>query len=75
MRLASLIKQRIKVLLLQQLKESDTTRHRLLTAHTDTLGAMVKEVKSNGRLKLTMIGGFNWNAVEGEYCHNSYGFR
>lgn len=47
---------------------SDTKRHRLLTAHTDTLGAMVKEVKSNGRLKLTTIGGFNWNAVEGEYC-------
>ena len=47
---------------------TDTARHRLLTAHTDTLGAMVKEVKSNGRLKLTTIGGFNWNAVEGEYC-------
>jgi len=47
---------------------TDTSRHRLLTAHTDTLGAMVKEVKSNGRLKLTTIGGFNWNAVEGEYC-------
>jgi len=46
----------------------DTKRHRLLTAHTDTLGAMVKEVKSDGRLKLTTIGGFNWNAVEGEYC-------
>lgn len=46
----------------------DTKRHRLLTAHVDTLGAMVKEIKSDGRLKLTMIGGFNWNAVEGEYC-------
>lgn len=44
------------------------TRSRLLTAHVDTLGAMVKEVKANGRLKLTKIGGFNWNAVEGEYC-------
>ncbi len=43
-------------------------RHRLLTAHTDTLGAMVKEIKNDGRLKLSMIGGFNWNAVEGEYC-------
>lgn len=42
--------------------------HRLLTAHTDTLGAMVKEVKQSGRLKLAMVGGFNWNAVEGEYC-------
>ncbi|WP_391208204.1 M42 family metallopeptidase [Psychrobacillus sp. L4] len=47
--------------------ENDVT-HRLLTAHTDTLGAMVKEVKASGRLKLTMVGGFNWNAVEGEYC-------
>ena len=43
-------------------------RQRLLTAHTDTLGAIVKEVKPSGRLKLGMIGGFNWNAVEGEYC-------
>ena len=51
------------------LKGKDDSRHRLLTAHTDTLGAMVKEIKSNGRLKLAMIGGFNWNAVEGEYCH------
>ncbi|MBN2503110.1 MAG: peptidase M42, partial [Anaerolineales bacterium] len=31
---------------------------RALTAHADTLGAMVKEIKSNGRLKLTKIGGF-----------------
>ncbi len=37
-----------------------------LTAHVDTLGAMVKEIKGNGRLKLTNIGGFAWNTVEGE---------
>lgn len=41
---------------------------RSLTAHLDTLGAMVKEIKSNGRLKLTKIGGFAWNTVEGEGC-------
>ena len=41
---------------------------RALTAHVDTLGAMVKEVKSNGRLKLTRIGGVTWNTVEGEGC-------
>lgn len=41
---------------------------RALTAHLDTLGAMVKEVKPNGRLKLTKIGGFAWNTVEGEGC-------
>lgn len=41
---------------------------RALTAHADTLGAMVKEIKPNGRLKLTKIGGFAWNTVEGEGC-------
>lgn len=41
---------------------------RALTAHVDTLGAMVKEIKSNGRLKLTRIGGFAWNTAEGEGC-------
>ncbi len=46
----------------------DETKHRMLTAHVDTLGAMVKEIKKNGRLKMTNIGGFRWNAVEGEYC-------
>jgi putative aminopeptidase FrvX len=45
---------------------SDTPRG--LTAHADTLGAMVKEIKPNGRLKLTRIGGFAWNTVEGEGC-------
>jgi putative aminopeptidase FrvX len=39
---------------------------RALTAHVDTLGAMVKEIKSNGRLKLSKLGGFAWNTVEGE---------
>ncbi len=39
-----------------------------LTAHVDTLGAMVKEIKPNGRLKLSHIGGFPWNTVEGEGC-------
>lgn len=45
---------------------SDTPR--ALTAHADTLGAMVKEIKSNGRLRLSKIGGFAWNTVEGEGC-------
>ncbi|WP_313891474.1 M42 family metallopeptidase [Psychrobacillus sp.] len=54
--------------LIATIKGENDDKHRLLTAHTDTLGAMVKEVKASGRLKLTMVGGFNWNAVEGEYC-------
>ncbi|EUJ39254.1 M42 family metallopeptidase [Brochothrix campestris] len=46
----------------------NNTEQRLLTAHVDTLGAMVKEVKSNGRLALSLVGGFRFNAIEGEYC-------
>lgn len=41
---------------------------RALTAHVDTLGAMVREIKTNGRLRLTQIGGYAWNAIEGEGC-------
>lgn len=37
-----------------------------LTAHVDTLGAVVKEIKPNGRLKLSRIGGLQWNSVETE---------
>ncbi|HWI64819.1 MAG TPA: M42 family metallopeptidase [Symbiobacteriaceae bacterium] len=45
----------------------DTENHRVLAAHVDTLGAMVKEIKANGRLKLTKIGGYSMSTVEGEY--------
>ena len=41
---------------------------RALAAHVDTLGAMVKEIKSNGRLTMSMVGGYAWNTVEGEGC-------
>ncbi len=41
---------------------------RALTAHADTLGAMVKQIKPNGRLLMTKLGGFAWNTVEGEGC-------
>ena len=37
-----------------------------LTAHVDTLGAVVKEIKSNGRLKLSRIGGIQWPTIETE---------
>jgi len=55
---------------------------RALTAHVDTLGAMVKEIKSNGhkgnvsgRLSITRIGGLMLPAVETEGCwvHTSKG--
>lgn len=55
--------------LIATIEGDDTNNHRLLTAHVDTLGAMVKEIKSDGTLRLSMIGGYRWNSVEGEYCH------
>ncbi len=38
----------------------------LLEAHTDTLGGMVCQIKGNGRLKLTSLGGMNANNAETE---------
>lgn len=37
-----------------------------LTAHTDTLGLIVKEIKGNGRLKASALGGIQWAGVEQE---------
>lgn len=61
--------------LIATLPGQNNNEHRMLTAHVDTLGAMVKEVKDNGRLRLDLIGGFTYNAIEGEYCniHTSSG--
>ena len=42
--------------------------HRTLTAHVDTLGAMVKQIASDGTLQFTQIGGYALNSIEGEYC-------
>lgn len=41
-------------------------RPRALTAHLDTLGAMVAQIKLSGRLKLTALNGVNWPTVESE---------
>ncbi len=38
----------------------------LLEAHADTLGAMVAQVKGDGRLRLTSLGGMNPNNAEAE---------
>ena len=39
---------------------------RALTAHVDTLGAMVRKLKPNGRLLLTALNGLMWPSVESE---------
>lgn len=48
------------------LNEKNDSGALLLEAHTDTLGAIVSEVKSNGRLKVSALGGMNANNAEGE---------
>lgn len=45
----------------------DTSKEVTVSAHVDTLGAMVKEIKSDGRLKLTQLGGYSYHSIEGEY--------
>lgn len=44
----------------------DTHDGLLLEAHTDTLGAMVAQIKGNGRLKLTSLGGMRAENAETE---------
>ncbi|MGE4571745.1 MAG: M42 family metallopeptidase [Candidatus Izemoplasmatales bacterium] len=39
-----------------------------LSAHVDTLGAMVRSISSDGNLKFTTIGGPIWPTLDGEYC-------
>ena len=51
---------------LAELGGEDANDALLLEAHTDTLGAMVCQIKGNGRLKLTPLGGMNANNAEGE---------
>ena len=51
-----------------QEKERPETGAVFLEAHLDTLGAMVREVSDQGRLRLTPIGGMNPNNAEAENC-------
>ena len=49
-------------------KGKDDESHRMVTAHCDTLGAMVRAIKADGRLKIDLVGGFTYNSIEGENC-------
>lgn len=41
---------------------------KILTAHVDTLGGMVKQIKDSGRLLFSSVGGYAANSVECENC-------
>ncbi len=40
-----------------------------LSAHVDTLGAMVRSITGKGEIKFTTIGGPIWPTLDGEYCY------
>lgn len=54
--------------LIATLRGEDDEKQVTISAHMDTLGAMVKEITSDGKLKYHKIGGGCWGAVEGENC-------
>ncbi len=62
------ITQNRKGALIATWQAKNSIRSKALLAHVDTLGAMVKEILPSGRLRLTKIGGYAWNTVEGETC-------
>ncbi|QYR24132.1 M42 family metallopeptidase [Paenibacillus sp. sptzw28] len=47
----------------------DSSRETLgISAHVDTLGAMVRSIKPDGMIRFTPVGGYAMQTVEGEYC-------
>ena len=61
-------KRTAKGLVIVTVEGANDREQRAITAHIDTLGAIVRAVKPDGRLKLDRIGGFAWNMIEGENC-------
>ena len=56
----------IKGGLMADLGGTDVNNALLIESHCDTLGGMVAEIKANGRLRITNIGGMNANNAEAE---------
>ncbi|MGX4599269.1 M42 family metallopeptidase [Faecalimicrobium sp. JNUCC 81] len=57
-----------KGMLVATIEGTDKENEITFSAHIDTLGAMVQEVKANGRLAVSQIGGYMMNTIEGENC-------
>ena len=57
----------VKGALIGTIKGKNQEKEVTMSGHVDTLGGMVKEIKSNGKLKITQLGGYVWNTVEGEH--------
>ena len=51
-----------------KIKGEDSSKVLATSAHCDTLGLMVRSIKSNGNLALTKLGGPITPTLDGEYC-------
>ncbi len=60
------IERNVKGALIVSIPGESEIAPRAISAHVDTLGAMVREIKANGRLMLTQVGGYAWQSVESE---------
>lgn len=54
--------------LIVTLEGKNNEYQKTFSAHVDTLGAMIREIKSDGKLGINLIGGFMGNSIEGENC-------
>lgn len=54
--------------LIATLKGADDKNQITFSAHVDTLGAMVKGIKADGRLSFVLVGSYMLNSIEGENC-------
>ena len=50
------------------IKGMDASKVVATSAHCDTLGLMVRSIKPNGKLALTLLGGPSTPTLDGEYC-------
>lgn len=48
--------------------EGTTDESAVISAHLDTLGAMVSRIEDSGRIRYKCVGGYTPNSIEGEYC-------
>ncbi|MHC1719570.1 MAG: M42 family metallopeptidase [Clostridiaceae bacterium] len=58
----------IKGALIASIEGKDNSKERTIATHIDTLGAMVKGLKPNGKLAFDTIGRYTMNSIEGENC-------
>ncbi len=54
--------------LISYYKGKNSSAIKAIAAHGDTLGAMVKEIKDDGKLAITTIGGYMPQSIEDENC-------